>query len=690
MTTTFFFLKKQFRFLVIALVLSVVFFALFFVGVDLSLAQEAQPDTFGLQQVDESIAITATDIRVTIARIIRAALGLLGTVAVGLIIYAGFTIMTSGGSPEKVETGKKILRNAVIGLVIILSAFSITQFVLTRLEQATKFAPGQTDNDGTLKGPGGLGFQDYDGTSAQGRVLRDHYPARDQIDIPRNASIVVSFNEPIDPGSMIQNTNQTCFNEQEDNIEAVACDDKNTVPYYGDCVTGAVATGDPAKDCDQMKSTVVQIFKRDDQSQTPVQALGSVVYNNDRLAFDVTFDPTDPALLGDLKNPQWYTVNMTGAVKTVGGDGAFDRYGGKYNWDFQTGVNADFTPPTIKNLYPTSGQNIPRNTTIQITFSEPMHPSVAQGLLKENGSFSHIVFHDAKISGEWKLTNGYTVAEFIPSQQCGFNSCGKALFCLPVTCPAGKNCNSESYSIVARTAALKNKNNNQQFDAVPFSGLQDMAGNALDGNADGNADGQPAVVKKFGVDQKERVADNAAWDFTVQDEVDLTPPYITNVTPALDAANVNQNANVKITFSERMRISSLYDNVKIEEYPQASGVSPLWVQMKSNTVNNQTELLMSHRDFGPNGQDLFYFVSVSSDALSVNGNCFYPGRGPGSTKKGVSPTCSYDANTGKTSGCVDVNIKSGTDTGCVIVGEKSMQKANVEACLTEMKQKSGN
>ncbi len=77
------------------------------------------------------------DIRVTIANIIRVFLGLLGVVAVALIIYGGYLYMTAEGVPEKIERAKKLLISALIGLVIILSAFAIASFVLSRLVAGT-------------------------------------------------------------------------------------------------------------------------------------------------------------------------------------------------------------------------------------------------------------------------------------------------------------------------------------------------------------------------------------------------------------------------------------------------------------------------------------------------------------------------------------------------------------------------
>ena len=83
----------------------------------------AQGDLFGLQPVDDTIGLGGQDIRLTIARIIRALLGLLGIIAVGIMLYGGFVYMTAGGNEEKIGTAKKILINGVIGLVIILSSF---------------------------------------------------------------------------------------------------------------------------------------------------------------------------------------------------------------------------------------------------------------------------------------------------------------------------------------------------------------------------------------------------------------------------------------------------------------------------------------------------------------------------------------------------------------------------------------
>ena len=79
-----------------------------------------------------------TDPRAVAANIINIALGLLGIISVAIVIYAGFKWMTSAGNDEAVGSAKKMLVAAIIGLVIILSAYIIANFVLTNIYQATQ------------------------------------------------------------------------------------------------------------------------------------------------------------------------------------------------------------------------------------------------------------------------------------------------------------------------------------------------------------------------------------------------------------------------------------------------------------------------------------------------------------------------------------------------------------------------
>ncbi len=72
-----------------------------------------------------------------VAIIISLALSLLGIIFVALIIYAGFTWMTAQGDESKVEKAKNIIIAAVIGIIITISAYIITHFVFSSLNDIT-------------------------------------------------------------------------------------------------------------------------------------------------------------------------------------------------------------------------------------------------------------------------------------------------------------------------------------------------------------------------------------------------------------------------------------------------------------------------------------------------------------------------------------------------------------------------
>lgn len=62
-------------------------------------------------------------------------LSLLGIIFLILIIYGGFLWMTSGGKEEKVLIAKKTIERSIIGMIIILSSYAITQWVFQALQE---------------------------------------------------------------------------------------------------------------------------------------------------------------------------------------------------------------------------------------------------------------------------------------------------------------------------------------------------------------------------------------------------------------------------------------------------------------------------------------------------------------------------------------------------------------------------
>ncbi|MBI1961522.1 MAG: hypothetical protein HYS45_02370 [Parcubacteria group bacterium] len=68
-----------------------------------------------------------------IAAIVNIALGFVALIGVIMIIYAGFRWMTASGNEEQVTEAKGNIRNAVIGIVIIMLAFVIVNFTVNQL-----------------------------------------------------------------------------------------------------------------------------------------------------------------------------------------------------------------------------------------------------------------------------------------------------------------------------------------------------------------------------------------------------------------------------------------------------------------------------------------------------------------------------------------------------------------------------
>lgn len=78
---------------------------------------------------------TETSLNQIIATVIQSFLGLLGLIFIVLIIYSGIVWMTAEGDESRVEKAQANLRNAVIGLIIVLSAYAISYFVINALSQ---------------------------------------------------------------------------------------------------------------------------------------------------------------------------------------------------------------------------------------------------------------------------------------------------------------------------------------------------------------------------------------------------------------------------------------------------------------------------------------------------------------------------------------------------------------------------
>lgn len=86
-----------------------------------------QTDIFaGSQGVD---AGDVSDPREIAARIVKYSLGILGILFTAYLILSGYYFLTAAGNDEQVNKAKSQMQTSVIGIIIVLSAYSLTLFI---------------------------------------------------------------------------------------------------------------------------------------------------------------------------------------------------------------------------------------------------------------------------------------------------------------------------------------------------------------------------------------------------------------------------------------------------------------------------------------------------------------------------------------------------------------------------------
>jgi len=80
--------------------------------------------------LDNPLGPQDPDINILIGNIIKAVLGIVGSISLAIFTYGGFIWLTSAGNMEKVQKGKAIFTWGTIGIIIILTAAAFVRFVL--------------------------------------------------------------------------------------------------------------------------------------------------------------------------------------------------------------------------------------------------------------------------------------------------------------------------------------------------------------------------------------------------------------------------------------------------------------------------------------------------------------------------------------------------------------------------------
>ena len=92
--------------------------------------------TGNLDSVAGTVGIKGPDIYTFIGKTLAGFIGFLGLIFLILIVYAGILYLTALGEEERIKKSKRLLTWAVIGMLIIVGAFTLTTFVFNRLSAA--------------------------------------------------------------------------------------------------------------------------------------------------------------------------------------------------------------------------------------------------------------------------------------------------------------------------------------------------------------------------------------------------------------------------------------------------------------------------------------------------------------------------------------------------------------------------
>lgn len=126
------FLTKNYKSMIMAVILFCVLALPIMVGATIRTDIKAN-----LENTKLNDQLGGSDLPVLVGKIITVMLSLLGVVFVVLVIYAGFKWMTSQGDAAKVDKAKAMLVQSVIGLIIMLISYGITNFVIDSILTAT-------------------------------------------------------------------------------------------------------------------------------------------------------------------------------------------------------------------------------------------------------------------------------------------------------------------------------------------------------------------------------------------------------------------------------------------------------------------------------------------------------------------------------------------------------------------------
>lgn len=125
-------MKKKIKNILILLYIVIVLILPYFVFAQspLNTLQKIQPNS-GFTEVNNDA--DGNNLAVNAGRIVKVFFSLLGIIFIVLMLYAGYHWMTAAGDQGKIEKAQNTIRRAIIGLVITVGSYAISNFVIYKL-----------------------------------------------------------------------------------------------------------------------------------------------------------------------------------------------------------------------------------------------------------------------------------------------------------------------------------------------------------------------------------------------------------------------------------------------------------------------------------------------------------------------------------------------------------------------------
>lgn len=314
----------------------------------------------------------------------------------------------------------------------------------------------------------------------------------------------------------------------------------------------------------------------------------------------------------------------------------------------------------------------PKNTVIQINFDEAVNPMTVSGASDEVENYIRVVnlLDGASVAGNFVISNQYKTVEFVSNVECGANTCGEKIYCLPgnsnlkvelaaanlLACGDSNDCASKNpygscigglcYDVAAKR--------NYPGANLSLDGITDVSFNSLDGDRDANAEGPVSFYNENA--STTLAGDSYKWSFFISDELDLTAPTVVST----DAHNTDTGVDLygavsmvfdKVMMSSRLSTGSVTVNNGQEDVTHqlinlsSTSNQPIgyWVTnegVDASPADGEAESTIGYLEHTDFADQTGYRAQIGSGIRDIYQNCYKPCAGEACNGiSDASPSC---------------------------------------------------